>query len=322
MRQRALSALFAMMATLSAAVPAAADEVVLRAISAFQKGTTFFTPFDAFVKSVNENGKGKVRINLVGGPDAMPPFEVGNALRGGVIDLANTTAVYHANLVPEGLAMTLTDLSMADLRSNGGYALLDEIHMKKANIHWLGRLVQNMNYHIYMSKYPDNLEFKGLKIRSAPTYKAFFDGLGIAPMQTAAGEVFTALERGTIDGYAWPSVGVFDLGWQEKTAARIDPGFYQVETGIYISGSAWKKLTAEQRAVLEEEMLKAEAASAAYRDMAKEEFKRQEKAGIRTFALDDTKAKAFTDMAQEEGWKPVVAASPVEGAKLRELFAK
>jgi hypothetical protein len=71
---------------------------------------------------------------------------------------------------------------------------------------------------------------------------------------------------------------------------------------------------------LEKEMLKAEAAATAFKDLAQSEFQRQEEAGIRTFALDAQKASEFISMAQEEGWKPVLAASPADGAKLRELF--
>lgn len=323
MKTRVLSLLSATVVTLCATAGyAAAQEAVLRAVSAFQNGTTFHTPFEKFVKTVNENGKGLVRIDVIGGPDAMPPFEIGNALRTGVIDLANTTAVYHANLVPEGLAMTLTNRSMAELRTNGGYALLDKIHTEKANIHWLGRLVQNISYHIYLSKYQDDLKFDGLKIRSAPTYQAFFGALGVAPMQTAAGEVFTALERGTIDGYAWPSVGVFDLGWQEKTAARVEPGFYQVETGVYFGGAAWNKLNDAQKKFLEDQMLQFEADASTFTDMAAAEIKRQDGAGIRANTLPDDQAKSFIAMSQDEGWKPVLAASPDAGAKLRELFVK
>lgn len=46
---------------------------------------------------------------MIGGPEAIPTFEVGNAVRAGVVDLANSSAVFHANMVPEALAMTLTD---------------------------------------------------------------------------------------------------------------------------------------------------------------------------------------------------------------------
>lgn len=310
------------MLALVGAGAATAEEVVLRAISAFQTGTAFAKPFDDFVTRVNEAGKGVLRIEVIGGPDAMPPFEIGNALRGGVVDLANTTAVYHANLVPEGLAMTLTDRTMAELRENGGHALLDEIHMQKANIHWLGRLVQHIPYYIYLSEVPGGeLDLSGLKIRSAPIYQAFFSAMGIAPVQTAPGEVFTALERGTIDGYAWPALGIFDLGWHEKTAARVEPGFYQVETGIYLSGNSWARLDDAQRALLTEQMTAFEA-SATFTEAAAEELKRQEEAGISAYALPDAEAALFAASAVEEGWKPILSANPEQGAKLRELFMK
>ena len=46
-------------------------------------------------------------------------------------------------------------------------------------------------------------------------------------MTTAPGEVYTALERGVIDGYGWPIHALFDLNWQEKTKYRVDPGLLQ-----------------------------------------------------------------------------------------------
>lgn len=297
-----------------------AEEVTLRAISAFQPGTVFYDPFQAFVDKVNTNGEGLVKIEVIGGPDAMPPFEIGNALRNGVVDLANTTAVYHANLVPEGLAMTLTNHSMSELRENGGYALMDKLHMDKANIHWLGRLTQNIQYHIYLSEKPESDDFSGLKIRSAPTYQAFFTALGVSPMQTAAGEVYTALERGAIDGYAWPSIGVFDLGWQEETAVRIDPGFYQVETGVYFSGKTWANLDAEQAAFLNSQMLETEAEAGRFIDLANAELQRQTDAGIASYELPADAAKDFVAMSIEEGWKPVLTANPEAGAELHRLF--
>ncbi len=301
---------------------ASAEEAVLRAISAFQASTVFYDPFQLFVDRVNANGEGLVKIEVIGGPDAMPPFEIGNALRSGIVDLANITAVYHANLVPEGLAMTLTNRPMSELRENGGYALLDQIHKDKAKLHWLGRLSENIQYHIYLSDYPENLDFGGLKVRSAPTYQAFFNGLGITPVQTAPGEVFTALERNTIDGYAWPSIGLFDLGWQEKTAARIEPGFFQVETGVYFSDKSWQALSEEQQDFLTEQMLELEAENGRFTELAKTDFARQEEEGIRAYELPAEEAAEFTAMSLEQGWKPVLAASPENGAKLRDLFVK
>src|SRR5690554_1012409 len=122
------------------ALGAHADETTLKAVSAFAKDTFYNERFEAFVEKVNEEVKSLLQIHVVGGPEAIPTFEVGNAVRSGVVDFANTSAVFHANLVPEALAMTLTDRRMDELRENGGYDLLNQIHVDKSNMIWLARV--------------------------------------------------------------------------------------------------------------------------------------------------------------------------------------
>src|SRR4051794_32582744 len=80
---------------------AVAQEVTLKAVSSFTENTTYSRPFERFIERVNADGKGILRINYVGGPKAMPPFEVGNALKGGVVDIANVTGAFYTNVMPE-----------------------------------------------------------------------------------------------------------------------------------------------------------------------------------------------------------------------------
>src|SRR5678810_1213584 len=61
--------------------PAAAQETTLSAVVFVPRNTTFGEIFVRFVDQVNKDGKGLVQINLRGGPDAIPTFEQGNALR-------------------------------------------------------------------------------------------------------------------------------------------------------------------------------------------------------------------------------------------------
>jgi TRAP-type C4-dicarboxylate transport system substrate-binding protein len=312
----------ALLGTLFLSPLAQAAEVTLKAVSAFQPGTLFSENFERFVKRINEQGKGVVQIQFIGGPSAMPTFEVGNALRSGVVDLANTTAVFHANLVPEGVALTLTDRTIAELRKNGGYDLMNDIHQKKARMFWLGRAAENMQYHIYLSKVPETPDMKGKRLRSVPTYQAFFTALGATPMQIAPGEVYTALERGVVDGYGWPSGGVFDLGWQEKTKARVEPGFYQVETGIFLSLNSWNKLDDQQKKFLQDQMAWLEGENAGYIKRAQEEKTKQAQAGIATYTMPADVAAQFIQTANDAGWKSIISASPENGPKLRELFMK
>src|SRR6266849_2963709 len=82
----------------AAATTAAAEEVTLRAVSAFAEGTEFSKNFERFVEKVNSDGRGLVKINYIGGPRALPPFEVGNAVRTRVVDMANVTGAFYTNL--------------------------------------------------------------------------------------------------------------------------------------------------------------------------------------------------------------------------------
>src|SRR6516164_11764928 len=91
----------AALAVLLGQAPAAAQEVTLRAVSAFAEGTEFSRNFERFIEKVNSEGKGSIRINYIGGPRAVPPFEVGNAVRTRVVDMANVTGLFYTNLMPE-----------------------------------------------------------------------------------------------------------------------------------------------------------------------------------------------------------------------------
>src|SRR5258708_8710611 len=85
---------------------------------------------------------------------------------------------------------------------------------------------------MYLKKPISSPDLTGLKIRITPVYRDFFQALGATVVQTAPGEVYTALERGVVDGYGWPITGLFDLGWHQKPKYRVYPGFYPAPRSI------------------------------------------------------------------------------------------
>jgi TRAP-type transport system periplasmic protein len=103
MQKRLLAVPLAALA-LTCALPVQAQEVTLRAVSAFAEGTQFSKNFERFIEKVNKDGKGIVQINYIGGPRAVPPFEVGNAVRTKVVDMANVTGAFYTNLMPKPTA--------------------------------------------------------------------------------------------------------------------------------------------------------------------------------------------------------------------------
>src|SRR5712671_6716576 len=125
--------LILILAAMLAAATASAQEVTLRAVSAFAEKTTYSRGFELFVERVNREGKGVLKIAYIGGPKAMPPFEVGNALKSGVVDIANVTGAFYTNLMPEAEALKLAERTIQEQRRNGAWEAINRLHNEKLN---------------------------------------------------------------------------------------------------------------------------------------------------------------------------------------------
>src|SRR5881396_1490704 len=238
---------------------AAAQEVTLRVVSAFPENQYYVKRTVEWIDKANKEGKGVLQMNFIGGPKAIPTFEIGNAVKTGVVDMALTTGAYYTNLMPEADALKLAEVSAAEQRRNGAYDLINRIWQEKANMYYLARVVDYTPFHLYLNKKIDKPDLTGLKIRVTPVYRDFFAAMGATVITTPPGEVYTALERGVVDGYGWPIQGIFDANWQEKTKYRVDPGFYSAEVSLVMNLGKWKSLTQPQRDLLMRHVIATEA---------------------------------------------------------------
>jgi TRAP-type C4-dicarboxylate transport system substrate-binding protein len=314
--------LAALAAVLFSPALASAQEITLRMVSAFAENSIYVVRLQKWIQKVNAEGKGTLQINFIGGPKAIPTFEVGNAVKTGVVDMALSTGAFYTNLMPEADALKLGQISIAEQRKNGAFALINEIWSKKANMYYLGRPIEFQPFHLYLNKKIDKPDLAGLKIRVTPVYRDFFIALGANVVVTPPGEVYTALERGVVDGYGWPIGGIFDLNWHEKTKFRVDPGFYMAEVSVVMNLDSWKKLAPKQRDYLQKQMLASEALNDDWKRDNEEETKRQAAAGIQTIKFDAATSKQYLDKAYEVGWASAIKASPEYGPKLKQLLSR
>src|SRR5215475_9167686 len=298
---------------------ASAQEVTLRAVSAFAEGTEFSKNFERFVEKVNADGKGLIKINYIGGPRAVPPFEVGNAVRTRVVDMANVTGAFYTNLMPEADGFKLNGKPMSEQRKNGTWDYINQLHNQKLNSQYLARQFHNVPFHIYLNKKIDKIDFTGLKIRVTPVYRDIVEALGGAPITTAPGEVYTALERGVADGYGWPVTGIFDLGWDKVTKFRMEPPFYSVEVNVLVNLDTWKGLNDAQRKLLNDAALWLEGLDLENTAVVASERDKQAKAGIQALDFGPAASKAFLDRAYEVAWQSVIKRAPETGPKLRQF---
>ena len=308
-------------ATLAPAL-ASAQEVTLRLVSAFPENQYYVKRTVEWIDKVNKEAKGVLQINFIGGPKAIPTFEVGNAVKTGVVDMGFSTGAFYTNVMPEADILKLSETSAAEQRANGGYDLINRIWAEKANMRYLAKVVEFTPFHLYLNKKIDKPDLTGLKIRITPVYREFFQAMNASVMTTAPGEVYTALERGVIDGYGWPIHALFDLNWQEKTKFRVDPGFYNAEVSIIMNLDKYKGLPAKARQVLEQQTLAYEKQNDFWKSYNQNEAKRQAEAGIQVIGFDAATSKAYVDKAREVGWATAIRASPQYGEQLRKVLAK
>src|SRR3979409_20687 len=301
---------------------AAAQEVTLRVVSAFPENQYYVKRTVEWIDKANKEGKGVLQMNFIGGPKAIPTFEVGNAVKTGVVDMALTTGAFYTNLMPEADALKLAEVSAAEQRRNGAHDLINQIWKEKANWSYLARVVEFTPFHLYLNKKIDKPDLTGLKIRITPVYREFFQSMNAQVMTTAPGEVYTALERGVIDGYGWPIHALFDLNWQEKTKYRVDPAFCNAEVALIMNLDKYKSLTPAQRDYLERKAQAYEAQNDFWKTYNQSEAKRQADVGIQVITFDAATNKAFVEKAKEIGWANAIKASPQYGPQLQKVLAK
>ena len=306
----------------AASAGAVAQEVTLRLVSAFPENHTYVKRTLDWIADFNKDGKGVLQINFIGGPKAIPTFEVGKAVQSGVVDMGFSTGAFYTNVMPEADILKLSETSAAEQRRNGGYALINKIWAEKGNMRYLAKVVEFTPFHLYLNKKIDKPDLTGLKIRITPVYREFFQSMGASVMTTAPGEVYTALERGVIDGYGWPIHALFDLNWQEKTKYRVDPGFYNAEVGLIMNLDKYKSLPAKAREYLDRQALAYEGRNDFWKTYNQSEAKRQADAGIQTISFDAATARAYVEKAKEVGWEAAIKASPQYGPQLKKVLAK
>ncbi|CAM5184558.1 Solute-binding protein [Ureibacillus acetophenoni] len=110
----------------------------------------------------------------------------------------------------------------------GSIEFLSDIHEKKMNAKLVGRSgnAHGNNYTIYLNgerEVKSMEDFKGLKIRGTATYAPLLEELGADVISMPGEEIYSALEKGIIDGFTWASYSVLDLGVEDLIAYQVLP---------------------------------------------------------------------------------------------------
>lgn len=232
-----------------------------RLASSFPKSLdTIFGAAETFTKRVSQLTNGKFEIRVFAGGEIVPGLQVMDAVQAGTVEMGHTASYYYFGkdptfafdcAVPFGLT---SRQQTAWFDQGGGRELLREFFKGYGIVNLLGGNT-GVQMGGWFRKEIHNVEdLKGVKMRIGGFAGRVMQKLGLVPQQIAGGDIYPALEKGTIDAAEW--VGPYDdekLGFYKVAPFYYAPGWWESgpQLSFYVSQKEWDKLPKEYQAALE-----------------------------------------------------------------------
>ncbi len=304
-------------------------EATLKVVTVFPSNHTLNIPFMEMIKDVNARGKGVLQLQYIGGPEAVPVPEQLSALQRGVTDVFFGPASFYDGQVPETGAHNASNKSAMELRAGRAFDLLNKAFNAKVNAQYLGYTGSGYTFFIYLKEEPKRtssggIDMQGLKIRGASIYRPFYDTQNMTTVNVQVPEIYTALERGVIDGVGFTNIGLTQLGWQKQVKWRIFPPFWQGDMSIIANLDAWRKLDAKQKAFLQNAVIETEKkAHAFFQAEGKREEAKLHAAGMKDIHPSPEEARKYSSAAFNSLWEQLGKRLPKQDVdELRKAFYK
>ena len=242
------------------AIAQSAPEIRWRLTSSFPKSLdTLFSGADLFSKALAEMSDNKFIVQNFAAGEIVPGLQAADAVSNGTVEIAHTASYYYwgkdptfafATTVPFGLNQRMQDTWMYEL---GGIALFNDF-FKKYN--FIAFPAGNTGAQLggWFRKEINTVDdLKGLKFRVAGFAGAVLSKLGVVPQQLAGGDIYPALEKGTLDAVEW--VGPYDdekLGFYKVAKYYYYPGWWEgnAMVHVYINLDKWNSLPKSYQAML------------------------------------------------------------------------
>ncbi len=245
------------------AVPAiaqSAPEIRWRMTASWPKSLdTLYGGAEYMAKRIGELSDGKFQVQVFAAGEIVPGLQVLDAVQAGTVEMGHTASYYYFGKDPTFTFGTDLPFGMNSRMRNawlfhgGGLDLLNEFH-KSYNALFVPAGNTNCQMGGWYRKEintPDDL--KGLKFRIGGFAGLIMQKLGVVPQQIAGGDIYPALEKGTIDAAEW--VGPYDdekLGFAKVAKHYYYPGWWEVgpTTGAYVNLAKWAELPKSYQAMV------------------------------------------------------------------------
>ncbi len=232
-----------------------------RLASSFPKSLdTIYGAAETFAEKVRMLSSGRFEVSVHAAGELVPPFGVVDGVQAGTVEAAHTAAYYFFGkdetfAIGGAIPFGMNSRQMTAWTQEGnGLSLMREFYAGYNIVNfacgntgaqmggWLRKEVRSLQ------------DLKGLKFRIGGFAGMVVESLGVVPQNIPGGEIYQALEKGTIDAAEW--IGPYDdlkLGFNKVAPYYYYPGWWEggLQCELYVNQKAYAALNAEQKAIVE-----------------------------------------------------------------------
>lgn len=202
-----------------------------------------------FADAVRRGTNGAITIKR-SGPEVVPLLQQLQPVSAGAFDLLFSHGGYHAGQTGIGVSMDAIAVDPAARRRAGVWELVDRHYQERFNLKLLALpTAGTTGYQLFMRKPLGDDDLKGLKIRAGNSFHNLVTSLGGAPVRLAPTDVYSALDKGVVDGASFAMLGALDFKWYEVAKHYVRPAFGTATHILLMNLAAWRKLSATEQAL-------------------------------------------------------------------------
>jgi TRAP-type mannitol/chloroaromatic compound transport system substrate-binding protein len=242
------------------AIAQSAPDIKWRLTASWPKSLdTLYGTCETFAKYIAEATDNKFQIQVFAAGEIVPGLQVLDAVQNGTVEACHTAVYYNIGKDPTWALFCAAPFSLNARQQNAwfyegdGLKLMNEF-TRKYNVHNL--LAGNTGCQMggwFNKEIKEPTDFNGLKMRIGGWAGKTLAKLGCVPQQIAGGDIYPALEKGTIDATEW--VGPYDdekLGFYKVVKYYYYPGWWEGGTAnhMLINLQKWNELPKSYQAIV------------------------------------------------------------------------
>jgi TRAP-type mannitol/chloroaromatic compound transport system substrate-binding protein len=242
------------------AIAQSSPEIKWRLTSSFPKSLdTLWGASETFAKYVAEATDNKFQVTPFAAGEIVPALQALDAVSAGNVEMCHTAAYYYVGKDPTFPLFCAVPFGLNTRQQNawfydgGAQKLMDDFTKKFNIVSLLGGNTGAQMGGWFRKEIKEVADLNGLKMRIAGLAGQVMAKLGVVPQQIAGGDIYPALEKGTVDAAEW--VGPYDdekLGFYKVAPYYYYPGWWEGGTTQHFmfNIAKWEELPKAYKAIV------------------------------------------------------------------------